>query len=886
MDRKTKRAWRNRLIFVVIVAAAIVGYVWYINSGTIYDFAHLTRTMDFGESREFVPIVEEGQGRVPTMVRAVETPYLSLYISRYDTTFAVHDRRNDAVWHSHPQGPELIANPLHRNIMRSNMGFSFYDESRRRFHRWMYQDAATHGDYQFTIYSIPNGVRIHYIVGNMDIGLHALPRYMEVGLFEERIMSLLADRPADEHFVNQRWRPADELDENQEGEFVRMIDGIFGRPIDEVRMLAIFEEAEWEMYETLHQNSLVGYVPDINFDLFDVVFELVLDGDRMMANVPIEGIQGRDEVYANIFAVDMLRFFGAGCVESEGFILVPSGSGGVINFNNMKYRELGFSLPVYGEDMINVNFFPQMEQAVRMPVLGIQNNGAALVAHVYSGQALATVNANVAGLTAGVGATTSQNHAWFSFQLRTSQPLTMGGLPGVASGDMRVVQENAYTGDLTIMYHFIAGENPGLGEMAQAYQQFLVEQGALTPLAGPGDRTFYLDLLGAVDVQRHILGTPYMTLESMTTMEDAHRFVDMLNAAGITPIQMQLHGWFNRGVNHDVAKQVNVINDVGTAAELRAMNDRLRADGGGLNPVVNFMLTNYYSRNFSRTFEVSRDVAGFLGFMSRVARDVLLTRTSIHRNDWFVLVHPGVIPAHLDDFLPNFERRVGIDGLALADMGDVLSESVYRRNPIDREHSRLLISEQMGRIEAEIPNLVIFGGNDYSFPFASHLVDVPTDTDRFFIIDYEVPFYSMVLHGFIEFAGTATNMRENFSPTNALLNSMTTGAAPRYILTAQPTRNTQFSPHERFYSTHYVNWMEMAIWHYYHFNNVFAPLRGEQMVDFRVLSGRRDDIVIPQQVTVTIFSDGTRIYVNNTYHTFEYYGVIIPPRWFEVVRGA
>jgi hypothetical protein len=228
---------------------------------------------------------------------------------------------------------------------------------------------------------------------------------------------------------------------------------------------------------------------------------------------------------------------------------------------------------------------------------------------------------------------------------------------------------------------------------------------------------------------------------------------------------------------------------------------------------------------------------------------------------------------------------MGLPGLALADMGDIVSESSHRRNTVDREHSRLIAESQLGVLNNAFENLVVFGGNDYSLGHAAHLVDVPTETDRFFTIDYEVPFFPMVVHGFVEFAGMPANVRENFDPVGVLLNSMTTGASPRYMLTAQPTRHAQFSPHERFYSTHYLNWMDMAIAHYNEFNNVYRNLRAERIVDFEILSGRSEDIMTSSQVTVTVFSNGTRIYVNNTRDTFEHNGVIIPPQWF-VVRGA
>ncbi|MCL1862824.1 MAG: DUF5696 domain-containing protein, partial [Defluviitaleaceae bacterium] len=500
----------------------------------------------------------------------------------------------------------------------------------------------------------------------------------------------------------------------------------------------------------------------------------------------------------------------------------------------------------------------QVVQPVRLPVLGIQNNDAAILAHVYSGSALAVINAEVSGRT------NSYNSAWFSFNLRASTDLPMPG----GGADMTVVQQDIYRGDITIIYHFL--ENGGVGEMAQAYQGFLVETGVLTPLDGSGDRSFFMDVVGAVDIQRHFMGTPFMTTEVMTTLDEAAGFVQMLNQGGVEPVQMQLHGWFNRGINHDVAKNVRRINDVGSRQEMLDLNERLQADGGGLFPAVGFQHVNWFSRNFNRTFESAKTLAGYVGFRNRDTwRDSITIQFSVHRNDWYNLVHPGVLPFHVDRFLPAFESRTDMDSLALTDLGDIVTESLFRRDAVDRESARLIAEEQLGRIEREVPNLLISGGNDYALRFATHVVDAPVMTDLFYIIDYEVPFFPMVVHGFMEFAGRPANLMENFCLTRVLLNSMTTGASPRYTFTTAPTRTAQFSPHERLYSTQYENWMETAIKHYTVFNEVFADLRAERIVDFEIIA---------PQVTLTVFSNGTYIAVNNSAEWVNQ----IPPEWFVV----
>ncbi|MCL1988065.1 MAG: DUF5696 domain-containing protein [Firmicutes bacterium] len=859
---ESKRRWRNRLLFVLFVTIAIFVYLIYINSFTVYDFRHLTATTNLGEPTEFAPL---SGTEVPNMVQVAENANLSLYINPNDTTIAVHDRRNNHTWFSDPPtaDDDQIANAFERNTKRSHLGFRFYDEVRRRHTRWLFADSVEYGN--FEIFSIPNGVRISYIVGDLNLGIDALPFLMETNRFNERVLSHFTEN-ADIRFLQQFWLPS----QTHDG-FMQMTEGIRNSVINTNRMIDMFDEIGYTLEELEDDLEAAGVELDVSFDFFTIYIEFALDGDSLLVSIPLDDIEVSGD--AQIFDMDLMRFFGAGDTNDEGFILVPGGSGGVINFNNGRSGEDMFMSTVYGLDELINAVRPQVEQPVRLPILGIQNNGAAMFAHVESGAALTTVNADVAGRT------NSFNRAWFSFTLRTSIVLGMGAISG-GTGDMTVVQNEAFDGDITVRYHFLAGENPGLGEMAAVYRNFLIDNGALTRIAQPGDRAFYLDILGALDVQRHVFGVPFMTTELMTTTDDAHHFLDILQSAGVNTVQMQLHGWFNRGLNHDVAKNVNLINSVGRQNDLTNLNNRLQQNGGNLNPAVNFQLTNFRSRNFNSTFETAKDPAGYIGVMSRVERDTMSTRFSQFTSDWFLLVHPAVLPMHIDDFIPQYQRRVGLPNLALTDLGAVLAENMYRRDPIDREHSRLLVENQIERLANETENLVIFGGNDYSLAFANHIVDAPIEGDMYNIVNYEVPFFSMVVHGYIEFAGKPANMRENFHPVDAILKSLATGAAPRYTFTEQPTRQLQFSPHERFYSTQYENWIDMAIEHYHIFNEVYAPLRNQPMVGFEVLAGGLT--LGSGQVTVTVFEDGTRIYVNRTHEDFAYNGLMIPARWFLV----
>jgi hypothetical protein len=499
ISAQAKRAWRNRFIFVGVVAAGIVAYIIYINSFTIYDYSHLAAAarQNFPATQNFGPLT----GATPLvagMVRVAETDYLALYLNESTTNIAVVDLRygHNHAWHSSPLGTmqDARANTFERGTMRSHVGFRFFDENRLRRSRWLYPDAKY--EQQFEIFSIPNGVRIEYVVGNLDPGIFRLPFFIEAEYFQTRVINNIPDF-LEEIWINSMWRNSEE-----KPGFMQLTAGIIGVRIHTDRMLGLFDEIGWTYEDTLYQRALSGEEVEDFAETFEMTLEFALDEDRLIANLPLS--EFTTDTPAMPYNFDFMSFFGAAGTDEDGFMLVPSGAGGIIMFNNGKEREEPFMSAVYGMDSLMNIIRPQVTQPVRLPIFGVQNEtkGAAFLAQVYRGAALATVNATVSGRT------NSYNSAWFRFTLRANDALPMTGIGGGAT-DMMVIQDAIYQGDITVIYHFLSSPDtsnpPGVGAMAEAYRNFLVANNILTPLDGPGNRSFYMDVIGAIDIQRHFI---------------------------------------------------------------------------------------------------------------------------------------------------------------------------------------------------------------------------------------------------------------------------------------------------------------------------------------------------------------------------------------------
>ena len=294
------RGWRNVIAVLAVIIIVFTGFHIYINSFDVYDFSHLTPHVDMGEMREFTPIAGEA---VPNMVRAAENEYLALYVNPRTTTIAVYDKRNGYVWHSSPPGgqQDSRANAFERNAMQSIAGIRFYNHRGANITRWTFNDSVQHE--QAEIFSIADGLVIRYLIGNTDLGIDALPRFIEIERFEERVMEQITE-DADRNWVRRNFHETAAMPG-----FMRMSDSIRSG-LHAQRIIGIFEDIGYTLEELAFDNLASGYESDVTMDLFVLYIEFKLDGDSMVVNVPLNRIEISNE--NNLISdIEIMRFFGA-----------------------------------------------------------------------------------------------------------------------------------------------------------------------------------------------------------------------------------------------------------------------------------------------------------------------------------------------------------------------------------------------------------------------------------------------------------------------------------------------------------------------------------------------------------------------------------------------
>ncbi|WDH84640.1 DUF5696 domain-containing protein [Paenibacillus urinalis] len=809
--------------------------------------AYVSASPDPG-AEQFTPLQDSTEG-VAGMALAAKNDSLSLYINEDTTVIAVKDHRSGEIWYSNPLEMEEdgIATAFEKESIASQVTVSFRNTLGVLDTYTNYKYSISNG--QFELQGIKDGVRIEYTLGDAELGIDALPKFISKQRLQEKVLSKLDEVTAS--YVETRY-----LVQDANPEVVERADTQVERPLVLRKMLAAFEQAGYTPEDLAYdneENGIGGPGGTADKPKFLIPVEYRLEGNALSVTVPLSQLEESEG--HQIQTLDLLGYFGAAISGQDGYMLVPDGSGSLIHFDNGKVKEPQYVQPVYGQDPNdNSRTRAQIAEPARLPVFGLKSGDRAFFAVIEEGEGNASIAADISGKQ------NSFNHVFSRHAVRGDDELEL--YTGSKVQEIQLLSSEKYNGDIRVKYSFLSGDGASYSGMAQAYQTMLAEQGVLQPLAAQEDIPFYVDIVGAIDKQQSFLGVPYDATVPMTTFKEAQGIAAELQAQSISNIQMQYLGWFGAGLEHELPVKLNT-SELGKDRELTALREQLNRTGGELYPDVAFQQVYDNGKGFNSASDAARFITKEAAELSPYDRS--LNRMSLLQDEYYLL-SPAKLPDVTAQFMEQY-RKKDMPSLALRDLGSIL-HSDYRNNSlIFRNTARAIVEEQIGLLAEEYPNLMISGGNAYALQYAQHLVNIPESSSRFNLTDESVPFYQMVIHGYIDYAGEPVNLTTAANMRQQLLHSLELGSAPHFLWTANTSSELKYTRYDYMYSAQYSNWIEDAVSMYDEVNQVLNPLRTEKM---------QDRIVHQPGVVEVKYSNGASILINYNSETVVARGVSIP----------
>lgn len=600
--------------------------------------------------------------------------------------------------------------------------------------------------------------------------------------------------------------------------------------------------------------------PRPNQVVFAAAIEYVLDGGDLVVRVPAADLkypidvpddQGRPVSY-RVYSIDVLPYFGAAGPGEAGHMFVPDGSGAIIYLNNGKTDRQRYLQPVYGTDW---SLSLRMErrgydEPIRLPVYGLATQSRGHLAVIEQGDAFARIRADVAGRT------NSYNFVSARFNVMpVARAVVYANEYGTADY-LNVYQARSFQEDVVIRFLFLSGDEASYAGMARRYQRYLVDKYNLSRLEKSQDLALYLEIIGAIHRERPVFGIPLKVVEPLTTFAQAREMADAVISGGVSNLRIRLSGWLSGGLEHDYPAGVKVEKRLGSVNELRELSSYLKARGVPLFADVGFLNIPERARGFS----VRRSAARFL--TREVAQVYWLDwATNFYEPDgdrYSYVLSPSSLSRLVDRFLGDF-RTLGVPGISLRYIGEQLN-SDFRPNPrnlVDRADAQKVVADNVRKMSAEW-DVLVTGGFEYLLPHVRHILNAPMHSSRFSILDEDVPFYHMVLRGYVDYAGEPANLAQDRDA--AWLRTLETGASLYCVSFCADSSVVKHTDFDHYYSCGFSGLLDLVLSLYNQVNRLLGNTAGELIVDHQILA---------PGVHMTVFESGTKVVVNYGETPFE-----------------
>lgn len=856
-----KKKLKLRFIIIPVILLAIAGYVSFVCINYFFydEYKKYLTTSTYETGNEF-KAQDDSDPKVDGMVLVAENDILKLYTNTTTTEVAVFDKRNGVTTYSNPVDREgdPLANGRNMDDLNSQFMLTYYDTSMTQVTMYSYDFSVERN--QFTMESIENGIRYTYLCGNLESVTGIVPVYITEARLTEKVLSKLSERDAKKVRNNY-------MESTTVAGFLELTQGIQASKVALGKMVKLFEEAGYTQEDFDADAAAAAGGEQAERTTFTIVMEYRLDGDKLIVTVPTDKIVETGS--GKLGNIDLLSYFGAGGTTEEGYILVPNGSGSLINFNNGKKTER-YNQYIYGMDEPAQGYtVVEDTEKARLPIYGIKHADNAVFAEITGGDTLANIIAEVSGDT------NSYNYVYPSFVIRGSEKVSMFGVEGVAA-DLPTLEKDKYNLDLSVTYSFLPKEEASYSGMANYYRNELIARGELAQKEEESELPFYLDVVGGVKMQQSFLGVPYLSVYPMTTFDEAGTIIDGFLENDISNLRVNYLGWFNGGYYHDAPKKVKVERKLGGKSGLADLNSKIAEAGGTLFGDVAFQKVSWEADNFNYKMESSMYYSGYPVFYGRVNPATLRQTSSLgYPESLFNILSPKYLVRHVDKFV-NAVKRVDISGISLRDLGDTLSSDKKRTNVIDRQQAKQIVLGQLDKLKEVTGNLMVSGGNSYSFAYATDLTNVPSSDNPFYLVDEEVPFYQMVVHGCIDYTSGAINLSDSYDKNEIILRMIEFGTAPHFTLSYEESSRIKYSAMNVLYTTQYETWMKDAVEIYRKTNEALKNVVNATVTEHTIVT---------DGVRKLTYDNGVTIYINYTDQEATAEGETIPAKSY-VIKEA
>ena len=804
-------------VAAVLMVASLAGCT---GEATVYQRAE---TADFRYSmyaslpEASAELTETQTGWLTDYRTVTENGILRLYVQESTGNIAVLDKRIGQLYFSVPptMAGDTTATEDTKKLMQSALLLTYFDgQVEKAANSFELSDPD-----KLTCEAIDDGVRVTYVLGDGKRGLADMPQKLSDARFQE----LFVNHPELKESDKKRAKIYYEQDETT---------GVWSLTDTKNTTLNLLSQildrigyTDEDLKKDNDENGLPTQASDRL--TFTVPVEYTLEAESLRTTVPMDKV-----LYTStkpLLSICVNQFFGA-TAGKDGAILLPEGTGGLMLFSQADTDTGSYSSGLYGsDDTYTREDSKQADNNNNLPLFGLYEGNHGFLCIIEKGDSLATVGAEKAN------SRTDLNGAWVTFSVRGVIRAILGD--GSMQSDVRVVQDEMYTGALSYKHSFLTGETLSYADLANYYRGYLTAKYGLKPNA---EKTMplQLSLIGGVRVKKSFLGFQYNGTRVLTDYASALSLCEELKGKGISSINLLYSGVLGGGLGKESISSLSLDKALGKKALLQKLAEQ---EGVSLHLSLSALTVPKDASGFSRYSQTAKTIDDSL------SKKYYYNTVDLSVEKYDYIVSPLHYSA-LRESLTAFAQKTAFEGLAFADLGNRL----YSHNEgtvLFREDTQAIVVEQLAQYAKDYA-LILSNPYEPALPYTDSIVDLPSARISK-AVDRSVPFYQMVLHSLVGYSGEPINESVDYS--QAVLACAETGSLPYFKLFTAPQDSLTDTEFSSMYSHGYSTWSERVVSVYEQLSALHAQVGDQPIIGHDCLQ---------EGVYRTVYGNSMAVYTN------------------------
>ena len=821
--------WRKLIVLTVIVVFV----------GTIYLAVRLNQTTlvsrnpyDISEFDDLDTVIAQYGNEIK-----LENSNFEFVFDNNQTTFYVYDKNQDITWSSNPdEYSNRFLNPVklyYSGSLGAVQSIGVIDQ------------AVDYDDYLLRV--VNNSIEVLYkIGGKKEIDSSDFPTLISAERMEILILSKLEEGSTDYRRITEQAYVSGE------------VNGLPVWKLKEGIQLSVLERLYSIIYETCGYTS-----DDLDYDqqengisvediypYFEIVVKYRLNSDGLEVSIINDSIVEKEK-YPLLY-VDVLPYFGAGDLDDEGYIMVPDGSGGIIEFNSDRSFALPYNKRIYGEDY--AAFKEEIDSntaSIRLPVTGVKKNNFGFISFIKKGAEMTNIISNISTQD------NPYNQVYFRYNIREGELYEFTSINSSVSINQWTTWYN--TDDFIMELRFIQKENIEYNDMAETYREYLLDNEIITINDNTRTPTLDLTLLGGYTSKENFLGIPYEMVKSLTNTEQVEYITETLINDGVENINLFYQGISNDGLKPTYMGDMSFNKQTGKINDFRELSRALESLGVNYYPEA-FFNTAFTDKNINKNDDVVRNVFGEVVY--NYGYNPAALYQDINTRKWYTL--------DISTYIKTFENltesynNIDVENIAFNDFGNQVYGSYHKKNTTFRKDNVEIFLQVMA--DSSFNEVMFRNPNLYALSFASVVTDVEFESTNYQIISKSIPFYQLVLSGCLDYSGKAFNVNDEYSFDYHVMKAIETVSNMSIEWTYESTVDLANTEYSMYYSTQYENWYDRVLEAYQELTDV--EVFDTTLVSHMILT---DDGL----VTKSTYLDGTEIVFNYRKTDYSYNGRIV-----------